>query len=96
MRACATVIAVIAGLCVAQMALGQDKSAADYPSRTVRIIVSAPPAGGPDIVARLLADRLASRWGRAVVVENRPGAGGNLGAGEVAAAEPDGHTLLSA
>jgi len=62
----------------------------------VRIIVSSPPAGSPDIVARLLADRLALRWGRAVVVENRPGAGGNLGAGEVAAAEPDGNTLLSA
>jgi tripartite-type tricarboxylate transporter receptor subunit TctC len=62
----------------------------------VRIIVSSPPAGGPDIMARLLADRLAPRWGQAVVVENRPGAGGNLGAGEVAAAEPDGYTLLSA
>jgi tripartite-type tricarboxylate transporter receptor subunit TctC len=86
----------MAGLCVAQMALGQDNGAADYPSRTVRIIVSAPPAGGPDIVARLLADRLAPRWRQAVVVENRPGAGGNLGAGEVAAAEPDGYTLLSA
>jgi tripartite-type tricarboxylate transporter receptor subunit TctC len=81
-------------LCVAPMALGQETTT--YPSRTVRIIVSAPPAGSPDIVARLLADRLAPRWGQTVVVENRPGAGGNLGAGEVAAAEPDGHTLLSA
>jgi tripartite-type tricarboxylate transporter receptor subunit TctC len=71
-------------------------AAADYPRRTVRIIVSAPPGGGPDIVARLVADKLQQRWGQPVVVENRPGAGGNLGAGEVAAAEPDGYTLLSA
>jgi tripartite-type tricarboxylate transporter receptor subunit TctC len=72
------------------------QNAADYPTRTVRIIVSSPPAGGPDIVARLLAERLAPRWGHPVVVENRPGVAGNLGAGEVAAAPPDGHTLLSA
>jgi tripartite-type tricarboxylate transporter receptor subunit TctC len=93
MRACAAVMAAMLG--IAPVAFGQD-NAADYPSRTVRIIVSAPPAGSPDIVARLLADRLAPRWGQAVVVENRLGAGGNIGAGEVAAAEPDGYTLLSA
>jgi tripartite-type tricarboxylate transporter receptor subunit TctC len=70
-------------------------AAADYPNRTVKFIVSAPPGGGPDIVARLLAEKLQQRWGQPVVVENRPGAGGNLGTGEVAAAEPDGYTLLS-
>jgi tripartite-type tricarboxylate transporter receptor subunit TctC len=96
MRARAAMIGTIAALLAAHAAMAQDKDAADYPSRTVRIIVSSPPAGGPDIMARLLADRLAPRWGQAVVVENRPGAGGNLGAGEVAAAEPDGYTLLSA
>jgi len=79
---------------VVPMALAQD--AADYPSRTVRIIVSSLPAGGPDIMARLLAERLAPRWRHPVVVENRAGVAGNLGAGEVAAAAPDGHTLLSA
>jgi tripartite-type tricarboxylate transporter receptor subunit TctC len=71
-------------------------AAADYPSHTVRIIVASPPGGAPDLVARLLADRLAPRWGQAVVVENRPGAAGNLGAAEVAAARPDGHVLLAA
>jgi tripartite-type tricarboxylate transporter receptor subunit TctC len=96
MCARAAIIGMMAGLCVAHSAWAQDKDAADFPTRTVRIIVSSPPAGGPDIMARLLADRLASRWGQAVVVENRPGAGGNLGAGEVAAAEPDGYTLLAA
>src|SRR5258708_6674625 len=83
----------LASLCLAQAASADD--AADYPSRVVRIIVSPLPAGSPDIVARLMADRLAPRWGHAVVVENRPGAAGNLGAAEVAAAAPNGYTLLS-
>ncbi len=90
------VIIRLAALCVACLLAPVVCQAAEYPTRTVRIIVSAPPAGGPDIVARLLAERLTTRWGQPVVVENRPGAGGNLGAGEVAAAEPDGYTLLSA
>ena len=87
----------ILSLVLAQSALAQQKDeAADYPSRTVRIVVSAPPAGGPDVVARILADKLSQRWGQAVIVENRPGAGGTLGTADVAAAEPDGYTLLSA
>src|SRR5262249_49065535 len=84
-------------LLAAAPALAQQKDeAADYPSRTVRIIVSAPPAGGPDVVARILADKLQQRWGQPVIVENRPGAGGTIGTADVAAAEPDGYTLLSA
>jgi tripartite-type tricarboxylate transporter receptor subunit TctC len=67
-----------------------------YPSRAVKIIVSAPPGGGVDIVARVIADRLAKMWGHPFVVENRPGAGGNLGTEAVAVAEPDGYTLLAA
>ena len=69
---------------------------ASYPNRAVKIIVSAPPGGGVDIVARVVADRLAKMWGQPFVVENRPGAGGNLGAEAVAHAEPDGYTLLAA
>jgi len=89
--------AAIAALLVATAAPAQQKDdAADYPNRVVRIIVSAPPGGGPDLAARLIADKLAQRWGQPVVVENRPGAGGTLGATDVAAAEPDGYTLLSA
>jgi tripartite-type tricarboxylate transporter receptor subunit TctC len=88
---------IVAVVLAALPALAQQKDeAADYPNHTVRILVSAPPGGGPDVVARILADRLAQRWGQPVIVENRPGAGGTLGAADVAAAEPDGYTLLSA
>jgi tripartite-type tricarboxylate transporter receptor subunit TctC len=84
-----------AGAAVAAPALCRVAWSQTYPARTVRIIVSSLPGGGPDIASRLLGDRLASRWGHPVVVENRPGAGGNIGAGEVAAAAPDGYTLLA-
>jgi tripartite-type tricarboxylate transporter receptor subunit TctC len=91
------VLPILALSLAAAPAFAQQKDeAADYPNRTVRIVVSAPPAGGPDVVARILADRLQQRWGQPVIVENRPGAGGTLGAADVAAAEPDGYTLLSA
>jgi len=77
-------------------AFAQQDLAADYPGRTIKVIVSAPPGGGLDIVARVVADQLAKRWGQPFVVENRPGAGGNLGAEAAALAEPDGYTLLAA
>jgi tripartite-type tricarboxylate transporter receptor subunit TctC len=88
---------IIAAIVVATLAHAQTKDpAADYPNRTVRIIVSAPPGGGPDLAARLVADKLQRRWGQPFIIENRGGAGGTLGAADVAAAEPDGYTLLSA
>jgi len=87
---------IVALLLAAAPACAQTDPAADYPSRAVHVIVSAPPGGGPDLVVRLLADKLQQRWGQPIVIENRPGAGGNLGTGDVAAAEPDGYTLLSA
>jgi tripartite-type tricarboxylate transporter receptor subunit TctC len=67
---------------------------AGWPSRTIRLVVGFPPAGTTDIVARIIAPPLGQRLGQQVVIENRPGAGGNLGADVVAKAEPDGHTLL--
>jgi len=86
----------MAALVTAVQALAQDDIAKRYPNRAVKIIVSAPPGGGLDIAARVIADRLTKTWGQPFVVENRPGAGGNLGAEAVAQAEPDGYTLLAA
>ncbi|MCU0986179.1 MAG: tripartite tricarboxylate transporter substrate binding protein [Acetobacteraceae bacterium] len=65
-----------------------------FPSRPLRIVVPFPPGGAVDITGRLLAERLQPLIGQNVVVDNRGGAGGNIGADAVAKAEPDGHTIL--
>jgi tripartite-type tricarboxylate transporter receptor subunit TctC len=65
-----------------------------FPGKPITIVVPFPPGGGPDLAARVLAEKLAPRFGQPVVVENRPGAGALLGAGAVARSAPDGHTLL--
>ena len=67
-----------------------------YPNRPVRLVVAFPPGGSTDITARVLAAKLADKWGQPVVVENRPGAGANLGTAHVAKSPPDGYTLLLA
>src|SRR5215813_14885344 len=73
------------------MALAQ---AQDYPARPIRIIVPYPPGGSADLVPRAVAERLQVMWGQPVLVENRPGAGGNIGAEAVYRADPDGYTLM--
>ena len=65
-----------------------------YPSKTVRLIAAAAPGGNPDVLARMLAAKLADAFGRPFVVENLPGAGGVVAAEQVARAAPDGHTLM--
>ena len=65
-----------------------------YPTRPVAIVVGFTAGGSTDIITRLLAEDLRKRWGQSVIVENRPGAGGNIGAAYVAKASPDGYTLL--
>ena len=80
----------------ASAALPSLAKAQSYPAKPVRLIVPSPPAGTFDIVARLIANPLAQRLGQQFVVENRGGAGTNLGTGLVAHAAPDGYTLLLA
>ncbi len=69
-------------------------AAQTFPSKTVTLVVPFPPGGGPDLAARVLAEKLAPKLGQPVVVENRPGAGALLGASAVARSAADGHTLL--
>jgi tripartite-type tricarboxylate transporter receptor subunit TctC len=72
----------------------QQARAAGYPERTVKIIVPFAPAGPTDIMARIVSTHLGAAIGGTVIVENKPGAGGNIGIGTAAHAEPDGYTLL--
>src|SRR5205814_2866985 len=81
---------------VALSALPGIASAQGYPSRPVRLIVPFGSAGATDITARLMGQWLSERLGQQFIVENRPGAGGNIGTEAVVRAQPDGYTLLLA
>jgi tripartite-type tricarboxylate transporter receptor subunit TctC len=87
--------AALAGsIAVVMLLIGLAASAETYPSRTVRVIVPYSPGGPTDTIGRLLAEKLSASWGQPVVIENRGGAGGNIGAAQVAHAAPDGYALL--
>jgi len=75
---------------------GKETSASAYPNKPIRLIVPYGPGGGVDVVARTVADYLNNQMGKTVVVENRAGAGGNVGSAFVVKSEPDGYTLLVA
>jgi tripartite-type tricarboxylate transporter receptor subunit TctC len=81
----------LAFACTAAFAQAQPR----FPSRTVEVVVSYAPGGSTDLVARAIAQRFSERLGQSAVVLNRPGAGGTLGANQVARAAPDGHTLYA-
>src|SRR5262245_29612890 len=75
---------------------GIGPSLADYPDRAINIIVPYTPGGTVDVLARALGQRMTAAWGQPVVVLNRPGAGGSVGADAAAKAAPDGYTLFLA
>lgn len=88
-RICALVLALCGSLFAAQPSVAQG-----FPSKSIRLVNPFPPGGPLDVLGRLLSERLSVAFGVPVIVENKPGAAGNIGAAEVARAAPDGHTLL--
>jgi tripartite-type tricarboxylate transporter receptor subunit TctC len=84
----------VAATGLALVALAPALAQAPFPSRQVTVVVAFPPGGGADLLGRLLAKKYSEAWGQTVIVVNRPGAAGMIGAKEVARAAPDGHTLL--
>lgn len=81
----------LAALAAAPVAGAQAQA---YPSKAIRVIVPFPPGGSTDFLARIVGQKLTAAWGQQVVIDNRPGAGGTVGAAEAARATPDGYTLL--
>jgi len=86
--------AIVGLVCFACAGVAQAATAEErYPTRPIRLIVAFAPGGSVDVVARLIGQKLAESWGQQVVIDNRPGAGGNLSAEICARAAPDGYTL---
>src|SRR5260221_7441074 len=85
------ILAALSALCAAGACFAQD-----YPSRPIHIVVPYTPGTGADILSRVLGPKLSERWRVALVTDNKPGAGGNIGAEAVARAPADGYTMLLA
>jgi tripartite-type tricarboxylate transporter receptor subunit TctC len=95
-QVCGLAVLAAVGSLLALSPVGAQDPAADYPNRVVRVIVNNPAGGGLDTVTRIVTEALSRKLGHPVVIENRGGAGGNIGAEAVYNATPDGYTLLAA
>lgn len=78
----------------AAVSAGAQSAAQNFPSKPIHIVVTFTSGGAPDIIARLLGERMTADWGQPVIIENKPGAGGNIGADFVAKSAPDGYTVV--
>lgn len=87
-------VTAVATIASAPVAAQSKPAPGDYPNRVVRIVLPQPPGGGTDTVARTIAQKLTEAWGQQVIVDNRPGANGIIGAEAVVKSKPDGYTLL--
>jgi len=94
-RSCGDAVAILALFLTLGGLPMRPAQAQDYPTRTVKIVVPFPAGGTADVMPRIFADWLSRKWGQPVVVEDRAGAGGNIGAEVVAKSDPDGYTLLA-
>lgn len=88
------VVALVALFSLSSAAFSQAGSPSGYPTREIRVVIGFTAGGTTDIIARLVGQELTQRWGKQILIDNRPGAGGNIGADIVAKAKPDGYTLL--
>jgi tripartite-type tricarboxylate transporter receptor subunit TctC len=93
MRLCITSCIAVA-MTLSSLAVRAQDSASNYPNKPIRIVLTFPPGGPSDIIARAVGQKLSEVWGQPVVIDNRAGAGGNIGMDLVAKAPPDGYTLV--
>ena len=87
--------AAVAGVTALALAADVAAQVQNYPLRPIRYVVAFAPGGLNDILARIVGQKLTESWGQPVIIDNRPGAGGNLGTELVAKAAPDGYTILN-
>src|ERR1700751_2617105 len=95
MNAKAISLAAIAMIAVLHAADSRADDAGNYPAQNIKIIVPFPAGGTADTLPRLVADKLRQKWNQTIIIENRSGAGGNIGAEAVASSAADGYTLLA-